>query len=30
MNTDHPRVKKARNALLWLAAIVLAVAPWPL
>jgi hypothetical protein len=30
MYTDNrPRLKAARTALLWLAVIVLAVAPWP-
>jgi hypothetical protein len=29
MHTDHPRLKAARDALLWLAVIVLAVAPYP-
>jgi hypothetical protein len=27
--TDHPRVIAARNALLWLVVIVLAVTPFP-
>jgi hypothetical protein len=28
-NTDHPRLNAAKNALLWLAVIVLALAPFP-
>jgi hypothetical protein len=29
MHTDHPRLKTARNALVWLGVIVLAVFPFP-
>jgi hypothetical protein len=29
VHTDHPRLKTARNALLWVAVIVLAVLPFP-
>lgn len=29
MNTDHPRLKTTRNALVWLGVIVLAVCPFP-
>jgi hypothetical protein len=28
-SSTHPRLKKARNALVWLVAIVLAVFPFP-
>jgi hypothetical protein len=29
MNTDQPQLKNARNAFLWVAIIVLALAPFP-
>jgi hypothetical protein len=29
MHTDDPRLMTARNALVWVGLIVLAVAPWP-